>query len=93
MNFFQTYWRTIIPQAVRNVLPAIGNDYIGLMKDTSLVSVVTITELLRQGNIIARSSFSYLGPYIAVALMYWAMTFVSATILERIEKRLEGGRT
>ncbi len=88
MTYWQTMRLTVVPQAVRNVLPALGNDFIGLMKDTSLVSIVTITELMRQGQIIARSSFSYLGTFIVVAFMYWCMTFVSSIVLNWSERRM-----
>ena len=87
-----THWQAmryiILPQAFRNILPALGNEFIALTKDSSLVSVIAITELLRAGQIVISRTFQSFSVYFAVALLYFVMTFTMSRIVRRVEKRL-----
>ena len=87
-----TYWtamrRIIVPQSLRTALPTVGNTYIGLLKDTSLVSVITVTELLRQSNVIIARTWQPLTIYLAAAVLYWVMSTTFSFFQERLERRV-----
>ena len=84
----QTMWRIIVPQALRIAIPPAGNTFIGMLKETSLVSVITVTELLRSAELLIAQYYIYMPFYVAIALMYWIMSTGFSYILERWEKRL-----
>jgi len=88
MTPFQTMTRIILPQAIRIAIPPAGNTFIGMLKETSLVSVITVTELLRQAQLLIAQYYVYMPFYLAIAVMYWIMSTVFAILLERLEKRL-----
>ena len=87
-----THWQAmryiILPQAFRNILPALGNEFIALTKDSSLVSVIAITELLRAGQIVISRTFQSFSVYFAVALLYFVMTFTMSRMVRWVDKRL-----
>ncbi len=78
----------ILPQAFRNILPALGNEFIALLKDSSLVSVIGITELMKSGQIVISRTFASFSIYGGVALIYFGMTFTLSRIVRYVEKRL-----
>jgi len=78
----------ILPQAARVALPSLGNTLIGLVKDTSLVSVITVVELLRSAQLVIARTFEPFGPYLAAALVYWAISSVLELVQRRLETRL-----
>jgi polar amino acid transport system permease protein len=85
-------WRHIVlPPAVRIVIPALGNYFIGLFKDTSLVSTIAVTDLLFSGTLIAAQNFQYFGVFTAVALIYLAISLPASQGVRRLERhfRLE----
>ena len=84
----QTMRRIIIPQALRIAIPPAGNTFIGMLKETSLVSVITVTELLRSADLLIAQYYIYMPFYVAIALMYWIMSTGFSYLLERWEKRL-----
>ncbi|UQD50971.1 amino acid ABC transporter permease [Bacillus methanolicus] len=88
MTPWQTMRRIILPQAIRIAIPPMGNTFIGMLKETSLVSVITVTELLRSAQLLVAQYYVYMPFYIAIAIMYWIMSTGFSLILERIEKRL-----
>ncbi|WP_373101031.1 MULTISPECIES: amino acid ABC transporter permease [Pasteurellaceae] len=88
MNYMQTFRRIIAPQAFRVAVPPLSNSFIGLFKDTSLASVVTVTEMFRVAQQIANSSYDFLPVYIEAGLIYWCFCFVLFVIQARVEKRL-----
>ncbi|MBI0444743.1 amino acid ABC transporter permease [Deinococcus sp. DB0503] len=81
----QTLRLIVLPQAARVALPSLGNTLIGLVKDTSLVSVITVVELLRSAQLVIARTFEPFGPYLAAALIYWAIS----SLLELVQRRLE----
>lgn len=83
----QAMRRIIVPQSMRTAIPTVGNTYIGLLKDTSLVSVITVTELLYQTTLIIARTFQPLTLYLAAALIYWVVCTVFITMLDWLEKR------
>lgn len=83
----QAMRRIILPQSIRTAIPTIGNAYIGLIKDTSLVSVITVTELLYQTTLIVAKTFKPLTLYTAAAVIYWVVCTFFVILLNRLEKR------
>ena len=83
-----TLRRVTLPQALRVALPGMANDFIGLLKDTSLVSVVLVTELLREAQIIAGQTFEYFTLYSVAAVYYWVVCFLLSIGQARLETRL-----
>lgn len=85
---WQTMWRVVLPQAARVAIPPMGNTFIGMLKETSLVSVVTVTELLRSAQLLIAQYYVAMPFFIAIALMYWVMSIGFSAILNRLENRL-----
>lgn len=83
----QAMRRIILPQSIRTAIPTIGNEYIGLIKDTSLVSVITVTELLYQTTLIVAKTFKPLTLYAAAAVLYWVVCTFFVILLNWLEKR------
>ncbi|EDQ05771.1 L-cystine transport system permease protein YecS [Sulfitobacter indolifex] len=79
--------RVILPQAIRIVLPPFGNTIIMLLKDSSLVSTITVAELTRQGQLIASSTFDNITVYTLVAIMYLGMALPLTYLTRNLEKR------
>lgn len=88
MNYLQTFRRIIGPQAFRVAVPPLSNTFIGLFKDTSLASVVTVTEMFRVAQQMANMSYDFLPVYIEAGLVYWCFCWVLFFIQARIEKRM-----
>lgn len=78
----------VLPQAVRNILPALGNEAISLFKDTSLASVIAVNELMQRGREAASREFRTMEVYTVVAVMYLAVTLLFSLVQRRLERRL-----
>ncbi len=89
MTYMQTFRRIIAPQAFRVAVPPLSNTFIGLFKDTSLASVVTVTEMFRVAQQVANMSYDFLPVYIEAALIYWCYCWVLFFIQARLEKRFD----
>ena len=83
----QTFLFIVLPQVIKRILPAMGNEVIALIKDTSLAFVLGVMEMFTQAKAIAASQVSML-PYLIAAAIYWCFTLVVEFILSRIEKKL-----
>jgi cystine transport system permease protein len=77
-----------LPQAARVAIAPMGNTFIGMLKETSLVSVITVTELLRSAQLLIAQYYVNMPFYLGIAAMYWVMSTVFSAILQAIEKRL-----
>ncbi len=88
MTNFQAMRRIILPQAVRVAIPPMGNTFIGMLKETSLVSIITVTELLRASQLLISKHLVVMPFYIAIAFMYWLMSTLFSIILGHIEAKL-----
>ena len=88
MTFWTSMRRIVVPQSLRTALPTVGNTYIGLLKDTSLVSVITVTELLRQSAVIIARTWQPLTIYLVAAVLYWIMSSTFGLVQQRAEKRV-----
>ena len=73
-NYFQTMKYVIMPQALRNVLPALGNEFITLLKETSVAGYIGILELTKASDIVASSTYDYFFPLLIVAIIYLILT-------------------
>lgn len=91
MNGSQTMRFIIFPQALRNILPALGNEFIVLIKDSSLLSTIGIYELMNSAQIVITSSFIPLQPLYVAAIIYLIMTFITSRLLSLWEKHLGKG--
>ncbi len=91
MTSAQTMRYIILPQAFRQILPPLGNEFIALLKDSSLVSVIALEELVRKGQIIIGRTFRPFEVWLAVALIYLVMTFSVSRIVDFLEKRVKNG--
>lgn len=92
MTHRQAMNKVILPQAFRVVLPAIGNEFIALLKDSSLVSILAVADLLRRGREYASETFSYFETYTVIALIYLIMTLFFSKLISLMEDRLNAGR-
>lgn len=89
LDYLQTMRYVILPQATRNILPALGNEFIALLKDSSLVSVIAITELLRSGMLVYSRTYNAWTPLLGVAMVYICMTIPLSRMVQYVEKRWE----
>jgi len=83
-----TMRRIVLPQAVRIITPAIGNEFIAMIKDSALVSLITVQELLWRAQEIGQSNFRSLDTLLLAALVYWVMTIILSVFQDRLEKRM-----
>lgn len=79
----------ILPQAIRNILPALVNEFISLLKESVIVSIIGEMDLLRRANIVAAEKYIYFEPLILIAVVYYALVTVLTFFMHRLEKRLE----
>ena len=87
MSWVQTMRYIIVPQAFKNVIPPLGNEFIALLKDSSLVSVIGFEELTRRGQLIIARTYGSLEIWITVALIYLVMTLTISRLLSYMDKR------
>ena len=83
----QTMRRIVLPQAIRIVVPPLGNAFVGMLQDSALVSIIGVTDLMRQGQLAVSSTFRPFELYTAVGLLYLAMTIAFSKINDYLEKR------
>jgi polar amino acid transport system permease protein len=84
-------WRIVMPQAFRIVIPAIGNDFVAMLKDSSLVSILAVEELLFRSQLVGRQNFRSLEALVIAAAMYWILTIVFSYFQQRLELRMARG--
>ena len=91
MTYFQAMRKILLPQAFRRMLPALGNNAIAILKDSSLVSAIGLAELAYAARTVAGASARYWEPYITISCVYWVMTLLLAWGIRRLEARLGRG--
>ncbi|NDI36408.1 amino acid ABC transporter permease [Chengkuizengella sediminis] len=89
MSYTKILQRIILPQATRVSVPPLSNTFISLVKDTSLASLVLVTELFRKAQQIAAKEYEFLLLYIEAAIIYWVICFILSLLQDKIENRLE----
>lgn len=87
-NFPMTMWYIVIPQALKNVLPALANEFIVLLKETSVACYVAVNDLTKGGEIIRSTTYIQAMPLLIVALMYLAMVMFFTYLVGKLERRL-----
>jgi polar amino acid transport system permease protein len=87
-NRAQTMYHVVLPQAWRTILPPVGNEFIALLKDTSLVSILGVADLLRRGREFASESFDYFETFTMVAVIYLIITLILSKLVSIMEERL-----
>ncbi|MCC7206295.1 MAG: amino acid ABC transporter permease [Anaerolineae bacterium] len=92
MSYRQAMQHVILPQAIRNVLPPLGNDFIAMLKDSSLVSVLGVRDITTIGRLYAASTFQIFKSFNVIAFLYLSMTLILSIIVRGIERRLGQGR-
>ena len=93
MTNWQTMLSIVIPQAVKNSFPAIGNEFIVNIKDSSVLMIISITELMFQSKSVAGSTYAFTETYFVTACIYLLLTSITSVILHQIEKRMNHTRT
>jgi polar amino acid transport system permease protein len=88
LSFTTTMIKVVLPQAIKNILPTIGNEFISLLKETSIVSVIGLADLTRSFKAIADSTFEYFIPYIALAIIYFVLVMIITLVIRLVERRL-----
>lgn len=93
LNYHKTMKLIILPQAIKNILPALGNEFITLLKETSVGAYIGIIELTKSGDIIASRTYDYFFPLIIVALVYLILTLSLSKMVNVMERRLNNVRS
>lgn len=88
MSYGQAMRNVVLPQAIRNVLPAIGNDFISMLKDSSLVSILAVRDITQIARLYAGHSFRYPEAYTTLSVMYLTMTMLLSLLVKLLERRL-----
>ena len=88
MNNIQTMIYIILPQAIKNSFPSIGNEFVINIKDSSVLNVIAVTELFYQAKSVAGSLYAFVPTYFVVALIYLCLTFPTTRILNYLENRM-----
>ena len=88
MSQLQTMRKVIFPQAIKNILPAIGNEMIALLKETSVAGYVVVMDLTRAGNLIKNVTYDSVSPILTVAVTYLVLVILMTFLLSKVEKRL-----
>ena len=89
---FKAMWLILLPQALRNVLPALANEFIVLIKETSVAGYIAIQDLTKSGDLIRSRTYDAFMPLMAVALIYLLLVVCLSTLVSRLEKRLAAAR-
>lgn len=88
LSFAATMMKIVIPQAVKNILPTLGNEFITLIKETSIVSFVGATDLYKAFNVMGTNTYEFMVPYLAMALIYIVMVLIITLLIKLMERRL-----
>ena len=88
MGYGRTMFKVIIPQAVKNILPTLGNEFISLVKETSVASFITVVDLTKAFQQIGSATYDYFIPYIVLALCYLVIVYIITIAVKLIERRM-----
>lgn len=86
LGFTKTMVKVVLPQAIKNILPTLGNEFIALIKETSVVSFIAVVDLTKSLKAIAESTYEYFVPYIALALVYLVLVLLISLLVRFLEK-------
>ena len=88
----QTMWLIVLPQAIKNILPALGNEFVTVIKESSIVSVIGIADLMFRTNDVIALSYKSLECLAVAALIYFVLTFISSRLVSLAERKLSHGK-
>ena len=88
LNYGKTMMKIVLPQAIKNVVPTLGNEFIALLKETSVVSFIAVVDITKAFQNIANSTYEYMVPYITLALVYLVLVLAVTGIIKLVERRL-----
>ena len=88
LSFFTTMQKIVIPQAIKNILPSLGNEFIALIKETSIVSFVGAADLYVAFNLIGTNSYEFMVPYLVMALIYIVLVLIISAGIKLMERGL-----
>ena len=88
LSYTQTMLKIVLPQAIKNILPTLGNEFIALIKETSVVSFITVVDIYKAFQTIANSTFEYIVPYLMLALVYLVLVIGVTLLVRLLERRL-----
>ena len=88
LSYFQTMKFIILPQALKNSLPALGNEFISLVKESSIVYFVGVADIMFAANTVKNATYETFGPYLRAAAIYFIITSVLSFLVKRLEKKL-----
>lgn len=91
LSRWQRFRHIVFPQAIRTILPPLGNDFVAMVKDSSLVSVLGVLDVTQLGKVTAASNFRYFETYNVVAMIYLGITVTLSILLRRLEVRMRQG--
>ena len=89
LSFGTTMMKIVIPQAVKNILPTLGNEFIALIKETSVVSFVGVTDLYKAFNTIGSNSYEFMVPYLVMAIIYIILVLIISMLIRLMERSLK----
>lgn len=92
MTHFQTMIHIVLPQALRNILPSVANEFVINVKDTSVLNVIGFTELFFQAKTIVAATYQTFETYLLVAAIYFVLTFAITRLLRLLEKKMDGNK-
>ena len=87
----QTMIKVILPQAIRNILPALGNEFVTIIKDSSLLATIGVMELYNGAQTSSSTTYQSLSPWLLVAVYYFVVTFITSRLINLLEKKLGRG--
>lgn len=90
MSHWQTMREVVMPQVFRNILPAVGNEFVINIKDTSVLNVISVNELYFTSNTIASNNFNFFATFLVTAVIYFVLTYTVTAILRSVERRMAG---
>lgn len=92
MTHFQTMIHVVLPQALRNILPSVANEFVINIKDTSVLNVIGFTELFFQAKTIVSATYKTFETYLLIAAIYFVLTFAITRLLRLLEKKMDGNK-
>ncbi len=88
LSYGKTMWKIVLPQAVKNILPALGNEFIALIKETSVAGFVTVFDLTRAARAIVSQTYDPFVPYLVLAAVYLVLVMIASGLVKLLERRL-----
>lgn len=92
LSFGTSMMKIVIPQAVKNILPTLGNEFIALIKETSVVSFIAVADLYMAFNYIGTNSYEFMVPYLVMALIYIVLVLIITLLVRILERSLQSDR-